>query len=165
MCLLIAHLVQCRSSLCLHPESGLLRLCFYRALLWLQQFLWGGCRREVFALSSLCVWSQRQWRCWQMILLPQGFFACTSCRIWRIAKICDVVNQFVRKPFWFFLSMFSILVLCSCIVKHCRSRLLWMKGLYLGSSYQLLLCREVGPPLPPTSVQDMTLSNLMVRFQ
>ena len=36
-------------------------------------------------------------------------FARTRSRIRRIVKICDVVNVFLRKPFWFFLSMLSIL--------------------------------------------------------
>ena len=37
------------------------------------------------------------------------FIARTSSRIRRIVKICDVVDRFLRKPFWFFQSIFSIL--------------------------------------------------------
>ena len=37
------------------------------------------------------------------------FFAHTPSRIQRIVKICDIVDRFLRKPFWFFLSIFSIL--------------------------------------------------------
>ena len=37
------------------------------------------------------------------------FFACTPSRILRIVKICEVVDLFLRKPFWFFLRMLSIL--------------------------------------------------------
>ena len=37
------------------------------------------------------------------------FFAGKPARIRRILKICDVVDLFLRKPFWFFLSMFSFL--------------------------------------------------------
>ena len=38
------------------------------------------------------------------------FFARTP-RIRRIVKIYDIVDQFLRKPFWFFLSIFSVLFL------------------------------------------------------
>ena len=37
------------------------------------------------------------------------FFERTPSRIRRIVKIYDVVDLFLRKPFWFFLSMLSIL--------------------------------------------------------
>ena len=74
MCILVAHLLQCRSSLCLHPVSGLLLSCFYIAnLLWLRRFLWVGRTRVVFANSFLCVWNQRPGRSQQIILLPLGF--------------------------------------------------------------------------------------------
>ena len=79
MCLLATHLRQCWSSLCLHPGSGLLLLCFYMASLWLLRFLWVGRRRVVYALSFLCVWSQRPWRSRQIILLPLGFFCFVFC--------------------------------------------------------------------------------------
>ena len=100
MCLLAAHLLQCLSRLCLHSESGLLLSCFYISSLWPRRFLWGGRRWEEFAPSSLCVWSYMPWRSRQMILLPQGFFARTP-KIQRIVKICDVVDRFHRKPFWY----------------------------------------------------------------
>ena len=38
-----------------------------------------------------------------------GFFARTPSRILRMVNICEVVDLFLRKPFWFFLSMLSIL--------------------------------------------------------
>ena len=72
MCLLEAHLLKCRSSLCLHLKSRLLLSCFYIASLWLLWFHWVGCRRVVFVLSSLC-WSQRLWRGRQIILLLLDF--------------------------------------------------------------------------------------------
>ena len=71
-------------------------------------FFWGGCRQEVFSLSSLLIWSQMPWRIQWIILLPQGFFAWTPSRIWQIVKICDIVDRFFWKPFWFFLSIFLI---------------------------------------------------------
>ena len=36
-------------------------------------------------------------------------FAQTPSNIQQIVKICDVVDQFLWKPFWFFLRIFSIL--------------------------------------------------------
>ena len=74
MCLLATHLQQCRSSLCLHPWSALLFSCFYIASLWLLRFLWVGRKRVIFAPSSLCLWSQKPLRSWQIILLRQVFF-------------------------------------------------------------------------------------------
>ena len=41
-------------------------------------------------------------------IVASRFFARTS-RIQRIVKICDVVDLFFQKPFWFFLSIFSTL--------------------------------------------------------
>ena len=38
------------------------------------------------------------------------FFARTPSRILRMVNICEVVDLFLRKPFWFFLSMLSILL-------------------------------------------------------
>ena len=37
------------------------------------------------------------------------FFAHTPSRIRRIVKICDIVDRLFGKPFWFFISIFSIL--------------------------------------------------------
>ena len=112
MCPLAAHLLQCRSSLCLHLGSELLLLCFFHSIIMAATvFFLLGCKRVVFVPFSLCVWSQRPWRSRQIILLPLVFFfARTPSRIRRIVKICDVVDRFFRKPFWFFLSIFSILV-------------------------------------------------------
>ena len=37
------------------------------------------------------------------------FFACITLMIQQIVRICKIVDQFLRKPFWFFLRIFSIL--------------------------------------------------------
>ena len=42
-------------------------------------------------------------------IVASGFFARTPSRISCIVKICDVVDLFLRKPFWFFVNRFSIL--------------------------------------------------------
>ena len=90
---------------------------FYTASLWLLLFLWGDRRLELFALSFLSLWNQ-------MPIFPlsmesnaldkftnnrvsSDFFARTLSNIRRIVKICDV-DQFLRKPFWFFRRTFSI---------------------------------------------------------
>ena len=41
-------------------------------------------------------------------IVASRVFAHTPSRIRRIVKICDV-DRFLQKPFWFFLSVFSIL--------------------------------------------------------
>ena len=73
MCLLAAHLQQCQRSLCFHPVSELLLLCFYVASLWLQCFSLRDRRPELGAPSFPCVWSQMLWRSQHIIILPQGF--------------------------------------------------------------------------------------------
>ena len=47
--------------------------------------------------------------------------AVTLSRILRIVNICEVLDLFLRKPFWFFLSMLSILD-----SKRVRSRALYI---------------------------------------
>ncbi len=42
-------------------------------------------------------------------IVARRFFACMPSRILRIVNICEVVDLFLRKPFWFFLRMLSIL--------------------------------------------------------
>ena len=117
MCLLIAHLVQCWSSLCLHPESRLLLSCFYIASLWLQQFLWEGHRQEVIcSIFPLCMESNA-WEKLTNNIVATRFLACTP-KIWWIVKICDVVDQFHQKLFWFLQNIFTIF--CSMQL-HCRA--------------------------------------------
>ena len=108
MCLLAVHLLQCRSSLCLHPESGLSLSCFYIASLWLWQFLCVGHRQVIFAPSFLCMESKALAKSTTNIVACR-FFAHTPSRIQRIVKICDIMDLFLWKPFWFFLNIFSVL--------------------------------------------------------
>ena len=52
------------------------------------------------------------------------FFGRTPSRILRIVNICEVMDLFFRKPFWFFLSMLSILGSMQFrIGKHSRLKL------------------------------------------
>ena len=70
MCLLAAHLLQCRSSLCFYPESELLLSCFCIAALWLRWFLWIGCKR-VFVIGSCITFTI--FRIILVILFPQVY--------------------------------------------------------------------------------------------
>ena len=124
MCLLVEHQLQCWSSLCLHPESGLLLSCFYIAPLWLQRFLWGGRWREVFTPFSLCMESKALEKSTNNIVASR-FFARTPSRIRRIVF-------YVPSQFW---------VLCGCVVEHCRSWPLWT--VVFGYS-EVTLLREKG---------------------
>ena len=56
---------------------------------------------EVFALFFLYLWNQKSWRNIQTIVLPRYFFS-TKLIIWRIIRICDIVDRFSRKLSWFF---------------------------------------------------------------
>ena len=42
-------------------------------------------------------------------IVTRRYFASTPFRILLIVNICEVVNLFLRKPFWFFQRMLSIL--------------------------------------------------------
>ena len=105
---LIVNQQQCQRSLCLHPVRELLLSCFYRASFWLRQFLWRHCTLIAFAPCSLgtpgvkCLGEIYKWECRLEV------FARTSSKIWRIARIYDVLGRFPRKPFWFFPRIFSI---------------------------------------------------------
>ena len=57
---------------------------------------------SICSIFSLCMESTNN-------NVASKFFARTPSRIRRIVKICEVVDLFLRKPFWFFLSIFSIL--------------------------------------------------------
>ena len=98
---LAEHQQQCQRSLCLYPVSELLLSCFYRASLWLWQFLWGDHRLEVFAPSSLCVWIRMLWRNLQIKVSPRFFFFFFFFLHEQIVRICEV-DWFLRKLFWFF---------------------------------------------------------------
>ena len=135
MCLLAAHLLQCRSSLWLNPGSRFLLSCFYIVSLWLWRFLWVGRKRVVFTPFSSVDESKALAKS-AKIFLPLGFFfARTPSRIQRMIQICDVGDLFLRKPFWFFQVCSQFWVLCGCVVEHCISWPLWILRLYLGSSW------------------------------
>ena len=68
-----AHLVKWWSSLWLHPGSGTFTFVFLYSIIMAATVLWVGRRRVVITPSSQCVWSQRPWRCRQIILLLYVF--------------------------------------------------------------------------------------------
>ena len=57
---------------------------------------------EVSIPSFVCVWNQMSKRNLRTLGLPS--------MIRRLVKNCDVADRFLRKPFWFFLKVFSTLV-------------------------------------------------------
>ena len=96
MYLVAEHQQQCRRSL--HPVSIFLISCFYRASLWLRQFRWGDHRLERFVLFM------------ESNNLEKTTNKSGASRFYarRIVRIYDVVERFLRKPFWFFLRILSI---------------------------------------------------------
>ena len=153
---LAEHQQQYQRSLCLHPMSGLLLSCFYRASLLLRHFHWGDHRLEVFISSSLCVWSQIPWRNLQIRVLSRGSLH----ELWTSFSDFDSSKEFSQ-----------ILVRCGWVAEHDKPypevrvipRQLFCPVSWGCRIHWLHLCRGVRPPL--TSVLDMTLNNLMVRFQ
>ena len=66
----------------------------------------GAWTRSICSIFPQCMESNAEEKSTNNIVASR-IFASTS-RIRRIVKICDVVDRFLRKPFWFFLSIFSI---------------------------------------------------------
>ena len=74
-------------------------------------------------------------------IVASWFFAHTPSKIRWIVKICDVVDLFLQKRFWFFLSMFSILG-----SMRLRSMALYILAtIYVSSIPQLLLANPKSP--------------------
>ena len=64
--------------------------------------------RSICFIFPLCMESNALEKSTNNIVASTFFFSRTP-KIRRIVKICDVEHRFSRKPFWFFLSIFSIL--------------------------------------------------------
>ena len=109
VCPLAVLLLQCRSNLCLHLVNVLSLWCFYRESLLLPRSL------LVCPYASRICFIFPLWMESKALVKSTNsnvacrFFACTPSRILPIVNICEVVNLFLRKPFWFFLRMLSIL--------------------------------------------------------
>ena len=109
MCLLAAHLLQCRSSL---SRSGKRTFTFeylFSIIMAATVSLGRPQASNICSIFPLCMELKALAKSTNNIVAPR-FFARTTSRIRRIVKICDVVDLFLRKPFWFFLSMFSMMV-------------------------------------------------------
>ena len=123
MCLLTVFLLQCRSSLCLHPENVLSLWCFY--------YYYG--RPYASRICSIFpLWMESK----VLVKSTNSIVACrlfarTPSRIIQIVNISEVVDLFLRKPFWFFLRMLSIL----------GSMRLRSRALYILAA-MLCLCRS-----------------------
>ena len=76
------------------------------------------------------------------------FFARTPSRILRMVNICEVVDLFLRKPFWFFLSMLSMksmkimiyiyiyIYICVCV---CVCVYIYIEFIYFVTTYVLYM--------------------------
>ena len=96
MCPLTAHLQLFQSSLCLHPVSELLLLCFYIASLWLRRFFLETLARSICSIFPLCMESNALEKSTNDSVISR--ILTRTPKIQRIVKICDVVDRFLRKP-------------------------------------------------------------------
>ena len=91
-------------DICLQPVSVHLLARFYQASLWLlrspQRDHWV-CSTFVLCMESNALKNSKN-RC-----VASRFFARTP-KIWGIVRICNFVDRFPRKPFWFFQRIFPI---------------------------------------------------------
>ena len=109
MCLGALLLLQCRSSLCLHPENVHSLWGFYRESQLLRRSLLV-CRMQVeYVPSSLCEWNQMSLVNSTNSIVACRFFTSKPSRILRRVDICEVVDLFLGKTVWVFLRMLSIL--------------------------------------------------------
>ena len=109
VCLLAVLLLQCQSSLCLHPENVLSLWCFYRESLWPQRsLLVMPYASRIYSIFPLWIESKALVKSTNSIVACR-FFARTPSRILRIDPRPHKYWLFLRKPFWFFLRMLSIL--------------------------------------------------------
>ena len=109
VCLLAVLLLLCRSSLCVHPENVLSLWCFYRESLLLRRYLLvSRMLVEFVPFSPLWMESKALVKSTNSNVACR-FFARPPTRILRIVNIRVVVDLFLRKLFWFFLSMLLIL--------------------------------------------------------
>ena len=112
-----AHLLQCRSILCLYPLSRLLLSCFYITSLWQRLFLWGDRSQEIFA--PLCMESNDLKKSTNNSVASR-FFAWIPFGIWWIVKYVMSWIDFSESHFGSSLTFSQFWVLCSYVVEHCR---------------------------------------------
>ena len=108
-CPLVVLLLQCRSILCLRPVNVLALWCFCKELLLLLRFFFGRpYASRICSIFPLCMESKALVKSTNSNVACR-FFVRTPSRIVRMVNIREVVDLFLRKPFWFFLRMLSIL--------------------------------------------------------
>ena len=102
---------QCQRSWCPYQLKELLFLCFYIMALLIMCFIitvWVSLRRlyarSIYSIFLLCI----EWNALEKSTnsFALRFFAFTPLMIQWIVRICEVVDQFLHKPFWFFLRIF-----------------------------------------------------------
>ena len=90
-----------QKRLCLHLMSECWLSCYNRASF----FSWGDHMLELFAPSFPCVWNEMLWRNLRKRVSPRRFLPFyDSMDCYNLYG----VDRFLRKPFWFFLRIFSI---------------------------------------------------------
>ena len=106
---------------------------FYRASLWLWQFLWGDYRLEVFAPSSLCVWSQMPWRNLQIRVLLWGFLNEFLLRFNKLSESVMLWNGLFESHFDSSSEFSQFLVWCGGVEEHYNLKTIerWTKGCIL----------------------------------
>ena len=116
MCLLAVLLLQCRISPVsirgMHFHFGVSVENHYGCFFFGRPYA-----RRICSIFPLCMESKAILKSTNNIVGCR-IFARTPSRILRIVNICEVVDLFLRKPFWFFLRMLSILGLCGYVVGH-----------------------------------------------
>ena len=76
----------------------------------------------VFSTSFFCLRNQsiqKPWRNFRKIVLNQDFSTYFSMN-WRIARICNIGDQFLRKLFWFSKEFSPLQIKCDCETKQVR---------------------------------------------
>ena len=68
--------------------------------------LWRPYAYSICSMFPLCMESNASEKSTNNV--ASRFFTCTPSIIWLMARICDVVNWFLQKLFWFFQRIFSI---------------------------------------------------------
>ena len=94
MCPHAEHLQQCQRSQFLYPMSELFTFVFLSSIIMAPMVSFGRqWARSICSIFPLCIKPKS---------VASRFFKRTPSKIRRIVRIFDVVDRFLRKPFWFF---------------------------------------------------------------
>ena len=105
MCLLVAHLLQLLSP---YGERTFTFVFLYSIIMAATVSFGSPWANNICSIFPLCIESKASEKSTNNIVASR-FFSPTPSRFRRIVKICDDLDRFLRKPFWFILSIFSLL--------------------------------------------------------